>query len=90
MGEQMRTLRCLFNIVAVVGLTLGIVSPVAVSVAEEEPELSALERELNLESFDHVWSTIRDTHWDPDLGGLDWQSVRDELRPKMEHNDQKI
>ena len=39
---------------------------------------------LNLESFEHVWTTVRDKHWDPTLGGLDWQAVHDELRPQLE------
>jgi carboxyl-terminal processing protease len=38
----------------------------------------------DLESFDYVWQTIRDKHFDPELGGLDWNAVRDELRPKVE------
>ncbi len=37
--------------------------------------------EVNLATFDQVWATIRDRHFDPDLGGLDWEAVRDELRP---------
>ncbi|MBL9140430.1 MAG: hypothetical protein JNK53_01070, partial [Phycisphaerae bacterium] len=37
--------------------------------------------EQNAESFDAVWVIIRDTHWDPTLGGLDWNAVRVELRP---------
>ena len=37
---------------------------------------------VNLATFDRAWSLIADTHWDPDLGGLDWQAVRDELRPQ--------
>jgi carboxyl-terminal processing protease len=41
-------------------------------------------RRVNLESFDYVWKTIRDKHWDPNLGGLDWAAVRDRLRPQME------
>lgn len=39
---------------------------------------------LNRESFEQVWETIRTTHWDPDLGGLDWQAVHDELLPRLE------
>lgn len=38
----------------------------------------------SIESFEKVWSTVRDKHWDPKLGGLDWQAVHDELRPKVE------
>ncbi|MGB9457569.1 MAG: S41 family peptidase [Bryobacteraceae bacterium] len=44
------------------------------------PEL----QRLNIESFEHVWTTVRDKHWDPKLGGLDWQVVHDELRPQVE------
>ena len=41
-------------------------------------------RVANIEAFEKVWTTVRDKHWDPKLGGLDWQAVHDELRPKME------
>lgn len=37
-----------------------------------------------IEAFEKVWTTVRDKHWDPKLGGLDWQAVHDELRPKIE------
>jgi len=45
--------------------------------------LTDQERRLNEESFDHVWMTIRDKHWDPTLGGLDWEAVNAELRPRV-------
>ncbi|MBL8964137.1 MAG: hypothetical protein KF787_02130 [Phycisphaeraceae bacterium] len=48
------------------------------------PPLTAEQRALNVASFDYVWQTVRDRHWDPDLGGLDWQAVRLELRPRVE------
>ncbi|MBL8764450.1 MAG: hypothetical protein JNM07_09300 [Phycisphaerae bacterium] len=38
----------------------------------------------NIESFDVVWQTVRDKHWDPTLGGVDWEKARAELRPKVE------
>ncbi len=46
--------------------------------------MTSQERELQLESFDYVWETVRDRHWDPELGGLDWQAVADSMRPKVE------
>jgi len=46
--------------------------------------LSPEQRRLNLESFEYVWKTVRDKHWDPKIGGIDWQAVHDELRPRME------
>jgi carboxyl-terminal processing protease len=42
------------------------------------------QRQRNLESFTKVWTTIRDKHWDPKLGGLNWQAVHDELRPQLD------
>src|SRR5256885_9468220 len=39
------------------------------------------EKKLNTASFEKVWRTVRDTHWDPKLGGLDWKAVHDELLP---------
>jgi carboxyl-terminal processing protease len=52
--------------------------------APAQSELNAEQRKLNNDSFEQVWQTIRDKHWDPKLGGLDWQAVHDELRPKIE------
>ena len=45
-------------------------------------QLAAAQKQLNLDSFETVWTTIRDKHWDKNPGGLDWQAVHDELRPK--------
>ncbi|MFC1484712.1 S41 family peptidase [Candidatus Neomarinimicrobiota bacterium] len=46
-------------------------------------ELTPRQRRLNLESFDRVWTTVRDRHFDPGIGGLDWPGVYDELRPRI-------
>lgn len=53
--------------------------------SQKEPPLTEEQRQLNVESFEYAWTTIQDRHWDPDLGGLDWQAVHDELRPRVEH-----
>ena len=37
--------------------------------------LTAEQRKLNLESLEKVWTTVRDTHWDPTLGGVDWTAA---------------
>lgn len=50
----------------------------------DKPQLSVGERQRHLASFDMVWETVRDRHFDPKLGGLDWEAVRKELRPKVE------
>jgi carboxyl-terminal processing protease len=38
-----------------------------------------------LASFDDVWQTVHDTYYDPAFGGVDWDAVRAELRPDVEH-----
>jgi carboxyl-terminal processing protease len=48
------------------------------------PALTSEQRRLNLDSFEYVWKTVRDKHWDPKLGGVNWQAVHDELRPRIE------
>src|ERR1017187_3051136 len=49
-----------------------------------QPALTPVQRPLNIDSFEMVWQTVRDKHWDPKLGGLDWQAIHDGLRPKVE------
>lgn len=45
--------------------------------------LTEQQRAKNVESFDVVWQTVRDQHYDPKTNGVDWNAVRDELRPKV-------
>ena len=47
-------------------------------------QLTAEQKQLNIESFEKVWSTIRDKHWEKNPGGLDWQAIHEEYRPKIE------
>lgn len=41
-------------------------------------------RALFVQSFDQVWTTIDERHWDPEKVGAAWDAARDELRPKVE------
>lgn len=36
-------------------------------------------------SFDEVWQTVHDTFYDASFGGLDWDAIRAELRPRVEN-----
>ena len=49
-----------------------------------EPELTGDQRRLEIESFDYVWKTVREVHWEPERVGAPWQAAREELRPKVE------
>jgi carboxyl-terminal processing protease len=42
------------------------------------------DRQVNLDSFEKVWTTIRDKHWEKNPGGLDWQAIHTEFRPRVE------
>lgn len=35
-------------------------------------------------SFDKVWQTVRERHWDPERKGEKWDAARAELRPRIE------
>ncbi len=67
----------------VVACGSGTANKVADPKPEPKPQPSALVTS-NLASFDKVWTTIRDRHWDPKLGGLDWNAIKAELRPRVE------
>jgi carboxyl-terminal processing protease len=47
-------------------------------------QISPQQKQLNIDSFEKVWTTIRDKHWQKDPGGLDWQTIHMEYRPKIE------
>ena len=49
--------------------------------------LTPQQRQLNIQSFEYVWTAIRDKHWQTKPGGLDWQAIHDEFRPKIEAAD---
>lgn len=46
--------------------------------------LSPEQKRIEIDSFEAVWRTIRDNHWETNPGGLDWQAIHDEYRPKIE------
>ena len=41
------------------------------------------ENEVHLKSFDYVWTKIKESYWEKDFGGVDWDQARKELRPKV-------
>lgn len=47
------------------------------------PKMTDARRQLHVQSFDQVWQTVRDKHYDATLNGVDWNAVRDQLRPMI-------
>lgn len=48
------------------------------------PPLSPQARQIDIDTFEKVWTTIRDKHWEKNPGGLDWQAIHEEYRPRIE------
>ena len=57
----------------------------APTVAAAPPAASAAGAEAvrRRESFDIVWQTVKDNHYDPKFGGVDWDAVRAEFAPRV-------
>ncbi|MBV9768855.1 MAG: hypothetical protein JOZ32_04730 [Bryobacterales bacterium] len=49
--------------------------------------LTPEERQLNIQSFEYVWNAIHEKHWQLKPGGVDWQAIHEEFRPKIEAPD---
>ena len=52
--------------------------------AQQKPQQTPQERKLDVDSWEHLWKTIYENHFDPTFGGVDWKAVRLEFLPKIE------
>ncbi len=73
----------IFRLLLVLPVVFCLFAGCATTDVDAEAALSEEETALNLASFDYVWTTMRDRNWDPELGGLDWDAVREEVRPRV-------
>jgi carboxyl-terminal processing protease len=64
-------------------LALPVRSQIATLSLPSAPAAPA-DRQLNVDTFEKVWTTIRDKHWEKNPGGLDWQAIHQEYRPRIE------
>lgn len=46
------------------------------------PQASADAREMRVKTFEKVWATVNEKHYDPTFGGVDWKKVREIYEPK--------
>jgi len=53
----------------------------------QSPQLSMSpeRRTQHVESFEYIWNSVKDKHWDPDLNGVDWDQARSDLLPKVQN-----
>ena len=58
----------------------AILLPLSLSLHAQFPPA---ERQRDLDSFEKIWTTIRDTHWEKNPGGLDWQAIHEEFGPRV-------
>lgn len=56
---------------------------VAVVPTATPPGMSLERRKEHHDSFLRVWETVRDEHWDPKVGGVDWDGARAEFEPQV-------
>ncbi len=74
-------------------LALGLAGPPCAAAqqpaVETPPAYDADQRALDLESFDTIWRLVRERHWAPDLGGVDWDAAREKYRPQVEAADSR-
>lgn len=74
-----------------IALLSGCTSPESVTKSEpgsssRAPALTAhtIDPTLAMATFDAAWQHVYESHFDPEFNGVDWQAVRDELRPQVE------
>ena len=66
----------------------GVLTSRAQTAAAVTPENTAAEKSateetaLRQKSFDIVWNTVNEKHYDPTFGGVDWQKVREIYEPQ--------
>lgn len=52
------------------------------SAIADDPDTAKATDSLNVQSFDKVWSLVKERHWDEEAVGETWDQAREELRPK--------
>jgi carboxyl-terminal processing protease len=54
----------------------------AVAAAPPAAAAATAEAQRRRESFETVWRTVKENHFDPKFGGVDWEAVRAEFAPR--------
>ena len=80
----MRKFALLIILILALCLTAGAQTPPTpqptIGAAAPRPAASA---DVRRESFDIVWRTVKEKHFDPQFGGVDWEKVREKYAPRL-------
>lgn len=71
---------------AILGAALALLAFLAASAQQTAPapdKVKTDNAELRRQSFEKVWQTINDNHFDPTFGGVDWQKTREIYAPQI-------
>ncbi len=49
---------------------------------QAQTEANAEQTKIRLQTFDKVWTTVNEKHFDPTFGGVDWKKVGEDYKPK--------
>src|SRR5688572_9666156 len=52
------------------------------TVSSVNPEPESKEAEVRLKTFEKVWNTVNEKHFDPNFGGVDWGKVGEIYKPR--------
>jgi carboxyl-terminal processing protease len=81
-GAQSRSITICFIVALAVVFCVGVASWTArIVAADTENRLSPKDR---VEVFETVWKDVRDTYYDPEFHGVNWQQVHDRYRPQLD------
>lgn len=71
----------LFALICTAAMRSGFAQTPATVVGTVVPDEKAIE--LRQQTFELVWRTVKEKHFDPTLGGLDWDAVRQRYAPRV-------
>jgi carboxyl-terminal processing protease len=79
------------KVLQVLLLLLVLVSPLAAQSNTIIPASTPVNRtdetktaaEIRKDTFDIVWRTVKEKHFDPTFGGVDWEKVREKYEPRL-------
>ncbi|GIU81571.1 MAG: hypothetical protein KatS3mg006_0635 [Pyrinomonadaceae bacterium] len=81
MKKEMRRQRLAIFIVFLL-IFLHTVTKAQIATQENTSAIESQEQELRRKSFEKVWQTINEKHYDPTFGGVDWKKIREIYEPK--------